>query len=516
MSKNIFNSVKMTKPPVNRFDLSHDVKLSLDMGQLVPIMCMDCVPGDKVTVGCESLLRFAPLVSPVMHRLNVYMHYWFVPKRLLWDNWEKYITNTPLNPAEPGVLPAFPYTTMSAATYTQLADYLGIPNPIGVQTENVSAMPFSAYQLIWNEFYRDQNLIDPTDYKCVDGNNSANAAMLNLQTRAWEHDYFTAALPWAQKGGAVDIPLGTGVVELDPDSSQAGKFVRALDHDYSDVGDVVTSGVEPNANITIDGTAQVYDPTGTLIVNTEATTINDLRRAFRLQEWLEKAARGGSRYIESILAHFGVRSSDKRLQRPEYITGTVSPVVISEVVNTAGLSLDDPAALPQGNMAGHGVSVTSGKYGTYFCEEHGYIMGIMSVMPKTAYQQGIPKHFLKINDPFEHYFPSFANIGEQEVQNRELYAFQGATGDDTFGYVPRYAEYKFEPNRVAGDFRTTLNFWHMGRIFEAPPALNATFVTSDPTNRIFAVSTEENHLYAHVLNKVSAVRKMPKFGTPTF
>ena len=231
-----------------------------------------------------------------------------------------------------------------------------------------------------------------------------------------------------------------------------------------------------------------------------------------MQEWLEKNARGGTRYIESILSHFGVKSSDARLQRPEYITGVKSPVIISEVLNTTG----EDGGLPQGTMAGHGIAVSSGKSGSYYCEEHGFIIGIMSILPKTAYQQGIPKQFLK-KDTLDYYFPSFANIGEQEVKNNELFAYT-ASAEDTFGYVPRYAEYKYMPSRVAGDFRTTLDYWHLGRIFETQPALNQTFIECKPENttRIFAVEDGTDPLFCHVLNKIQAVRPMPKFGTPMF
>ena len=232
-----------------------------------------------------------------------------------------------------------------------------------------------------------------------------------------------------------------------------------------------------------------------------------------MQEWLEKNARGGTRYIENILTHFGVKSSDARLQRPEYITGMKTPVVISEVLNTTGES----SGLPQGNMAGHGVSVGGGYTGKYYAEEHGYIIGIMSVMPKTAYQQGIPKNYLK-TDPTEFFWPSFAHIGEQEVQNQELYAFTN-TATETFGYVPRYAEYKFLSNRVAGDFRTTLDYWHLGRIFNTQPTLSQEFLemdTEDMDARIFAVQSTEDNLYIQVLNKIKAIRPMPVFGTPNF
>lgn len=505
---NIFNSIKLTRPDKNVFDLSHDVKFSSNMGELTPTLVLEAVPGDKFNISCESLLRFAPLVAPVMHRMDVTMHYFFVPNRILWPNWEKFITNT-VDPLT-DLLPAFPTITVKAdgSNRTRVHDYLGIPEiPVGSTTdEDISALPFAAYQKIYSEYYRDQNLMPETFTPLVDGDNTPldNSGLHGLRNRCWEHDYFTAALPFAQKGNAVNLPLGTFQdVPVYKNSTPLGDGT-VLD---GTPDDVLVENVAPTG---VSGVAPDGLFADTSQLNAGSTTINDLRRAFRLQEWLEKAARGGSRYIESILSHFGVKSSDKRLQRPEYITGTKSPVVISEVLNTS-----DTPDNPQGNMAGHGVSVTGGKYGSYYCEEHGYVIGIMSVLPKTAYQQGIPKHFLK-NSPFDFYWPSFANIGEQPVLNKELYAYQGA-GNDTFGYVPRYAEYKFMPSRVAGEFRDSLDFWHMGRIFESVPALNDFFLAANPTERIFAVTdagTEK--LYCHVLHKIKAVRSMPKFGTPTY
>ncbi|QCQ85016.1 major capsid protein [Blackfly microvirus SF02] len=520
MSKNIFNSIQLKRPKSNVFDLTHDVKLSLNMGELVPIACFECVPGDKFKIGCESLLRFMPLISPVMHRFNVSMHYFFVPNRITWDGWEDWISPT----APSGVSTrSFPTITYSEdGNDAALGRYLGLPNLPIFDDRKLSALPLAAYQMIYNEYYRDQNLIDPVNFKLVDGVNDLNTDLYILRKRAWQHDYFTSSLPWAQKGPSVDIPLGE--VTLAEDWFAEEKFPTFRDgNDVYRSGDLIQAAAPEQINATPNAQQLAYDPNGSLEV--QPTTINELRRSFRLQEWLEKNARAGTRYVESILAHFGVKSSDARLNRPEYIYGTKSPVMVSEVLNTAGqntLDPDDPG-LPQGNMAGHAVSITSGNTGSYRCEEHGYIIGIMSVLPNTAYQQGVPKHWLKFENKFQYFWPEFANIGEQPVVNQEVYADLPAgtepnQRDGTFGYVPRFAEYKFEQNRVAGEMRTTLNFWHAGRIFDTQPQLNKAFVEANPTTRIFAVEgfPGDQKLIAHVLNKVTAVRLMPKFGTPTF
>lgn len=510
--KNALNAVKMTRPNNNAFDLTHELKMSCNMGELVPISAMKTVPGDRFRLSCESIVRFAPLVAPVFHRFNVSMHYFFVPNRLVWDGWEDYITYG--GETTGGTIPARPTVTLNTINETRLTDWFGIPPKVTAGDDGdeiVSAIPFAAYNLIFNEYYRDENLVNPLVTALINGDNTANLGALLPRNRAWEADYFTKALPFAQKGSVVDIPLGD--VSLKPAWAGEGTplWRETTGAAAGPNAQVSIQAAPPLINSTGDAGAIAYDPDGTLTVN--ATTINDLRLAIRLQEFLEKNARGGTRYTENILAHFGVRSSDQRMQRPEYITGTHTPVQISEVLNTTGTT-----ELPQGNMAGHGVSVTSGKYGKYFCEEHGYIIGIMSIMPKTAYMQGIPKHFTEIGGPTEaEFWPTFAHLGEQPIFDNEIYAYNNGANVSVFGYTPRYMQYKQIPSLVTGQFRTTLNYWHAAREFSTIPGLNSAFVTSDPTHRIFAVTDpEEDKMFVQVLNKVMAVRPMPVFGTPTF
>lgn len=507
MNQNLFNSIPLKRPNKNVFDLSHDVKLSLDMGQLVPVLAMECVPGDSFSLACDSLLRFQPLIAPVMHRMHVSFHYFFVPNRLLWDNWETFITGGQ-DPVVHTPEPNFPTITYSNDSYNKLIDYMGLPSSSDPARETeVSALPFAAYLKIYDDYYRDQNLIVEQFVPLVDGDNNANFAELTtLRKRAWTHDYFTSALPWAQKGNPVNLPAGN-LPDIAIARNTSGTGATFEIEGVNQPGSVPGDAFVYNAEAPLINDDALYLPSQPIA----ATTINDLRRAFRLQEWLEKNARAGTRYTESILAHFGVKSSDARLQRAEYITGSRSPVQISEVLNTTG----ENGGLPQGNMAGHGISVTTGYKGNYFCEEHGYIMCIMSVIPEPAYQQGIPKHFLK-RDKFDFFWPEFAHIGEQEVLLKELYNDDG-DGDQVFGYVPRSSEYKYMPSRVAGDLKTSLVYWTLSRIFESEPALNQQFVECTPDKRIFAViDPDQNSLISHVYHKIRAVRPMPKFGVPSF
>lgn len=523
---NLFTKVPMKRPPSNVFDLSHDNKLSVQLKQLVPILCMECVPGDNIRISSASLIRMAPMLAPVMHQVSVYHHFFFVPNRLLWDNWEDFTTGGRLGTANP----AHPTLQLNDANYAAfpLWDYLGLLDPQGAD-EAVSAIPMAAYQFIYQEYYRDQNLIPEFNIDLVDGDNAANIGDLSgIRTRSWQHDYFTSALPFTQRGPEATIPLGSsaslqgsGALINDPTGvSRIQRFNNSsfLADDVTFPASALVGGVE-RANVRVTGTDASIDVTGHTTLDLGGTTvdlsgataasINDLRNAVRLQEWLENNARGGSRYTEVIWAHFGVRNPDARLQRPEFICGSANPVKFSEVLQTSSTD----ATTPQANMAGHGISYGQGKRKSYFVKEYGYIIGIQSIMPKTSYYQGIPRHFRKF-DRFDLYWNEFAHIGEQPVYNWELFVDNDGQNDAVFGYAPRYAEYKYLPSGVHGEFRTSLDFWHMARKFATRPNLNAFFLEDlDDANRIFAVPSAEQ-LYCHVYLDIKARRLMPYFGQP--
>lgn len=530
----IFNQVSMPRNKRNKFNLSHDRKFSLKFGVLTPVLCMEVVPSDIISVDTTSVIRFAPMLAPVMHQVNVYTHYFFVPNRIVWENWEDFITGGEDGLAEPE-FPTIGYTSRVG----DLADYLGLGyTELQTSTEPVSAIPFAGYQKIWNDYYRDQNLQDEFDSNLIDGAN-VDWPLAMIRNRAWQHDYFTSALPWTQKGQEVTMPLGAAapIARVDP-----------LENDILFTGTELTgsaapttpwlSGVSPltkapTGDLTIDADQDVdaggsgkvaLDNSYNYYANTQnwyadlgaatAASINDLRRAFALQSWLEKNARGGSRYFEFLQVHFGVKSPDARLQRPEFLGGGKQRVQFSEVLQTSAM---DTEPTPQGNMAGHGIASGKNAGFKYRVVEHGYIFGIMSIMPKPAYQQGTPRHFSKF-DRFDYFFENFEQIGEQPIYNREIYNDNNSSyePEGIFGYTPRYAEYKYLPSTVHGEFKTSLNFWHMGRIFDGPPHLNEDFITMDDAevSRVFAVEDAEK-LYCYLHNKVKAIRPMRYFANPS-
>lgn len=492
---NIFETVRGKRIKRSHFNLSHEKKLSMNMGELVPILVQEAIPGDKFQINSETLVRFAPMVAPVMHRVNAYVHYFFVPNRLLWDYWEDFITGDQ-------ELSAPTWNTPNGwMTAGSIYDYLGMPTHLTTGALPMNTLPLRAYKLIYNEYYRDQDLQPEVDI-------TADAAHAYLFKRAWQKDYFTSARPWAQKGGSVQLPTSTSANYAD-----VGRLYDSLGVPVNNASDVRSDSegylqVDASAE---DGNLRNLDedqPIDALI------DINDLRTAHRLQRWLEKNARAGSRYVEHLLAHFGVLSDDARLQRPEYLGGGKSPVIISEVVNQTGRTSDDTEALPQGSLAGHAINVGNTNQATKYCKEHGWIMGIMSVIPTTNYFQGIPRQLSrKVNT--DYYFPEFAQLGEQEVLNQELYVQATSDDQEVFGYQARYAEYRHGISTVHGDFKDTLKFWHMAREFDSKPVLNYEFVEANPTERIFSVEDNSHKLWVNVYNNVQAARPIPKYNVPS-
>lgn len=521
----LFQQIVGNKPRKNAFDLSHERKFSMDMGELVPMLCEDVIPGDTFQINTEVMIRFAPMLAPIMHRINVYTHFFFVPNRLIWDDWEEFITGGPDGDLAP-IMPTIAiYSGSGWAANGSLADYLGYAT-IALAPENieVNALPFRAYQLIYNEYYRDQNLIDEIIIEKTSGLGVLdNSTQLSKRTRAWEKDYFTSALPWTQRGGEVSLPMGGNApIVFNGDYTKTQRLTDASGNP-SNVSVAHIDNVNVDNGHTLsdsNSNAAWLDPNGTLDVDLEnvtATTIEELRRATKLQQWLERNARGGARYIEQILVHFGVTSSDARLQRPEYLGGGKTPVTISEVLQQSGMSTVGGELInntPQGEMTGHGISVGNSHRFKKFFEEHGQVIGIISVLPKTAYMQGTRKHLMK-TDKFDYFFPEFAQLGEQPVSSKELFN-DYVSEETTFGYQSRFAEYKYIPSSVHGDFKENLNFWHMARDFVSEPVLNGDFVEADPTTRIFSVLEESNQkLWVSIYHNFKAIRPIPKFNNPS-
>lgn len=522
MGNMLFNTVKIKGPKRNKFDLSHEHKLSFYQGDLIPTLVQEVLPGDSFRVNSEVFMRTAPLLAPIMHRVDVRMEYFFVPNRLIWDEWEDFITGGADGESAP-IHPTIVVNNSNKSSYKfregSLWDLMGLPTVDISATVTapmaVNALPFRAYQQIYNDYYRDQNVQDPIPFSKASGPVSSLPELdyhMDRRKRCWEKDYLTSSLPFAQRGPEVLTPVSiqadTVINELTGNPVGASGALSA-----DNVGQLIqTSGIPYNVRLEGDNAA---------------SSINDLRRAYALQRWYEKAARVGSRYVEQLKGFFGVRPSDARLQRAEYLGGGKAPIQISEVMSTVQLTdlnndPTEPVGYPQGHLSGRGVSASGMNGFKRSFEEHGFVIGIISVIPKTAYQQNISRDWKRF-DRFDYAFPEFANIGEQAVMRTEAYwdpILAAEYQEEIFGYQSRYAEYKFKPSRVSGAFRSTLAFWHMGRIFDAEPSLNEAFVVSSPTDRVYAVqgsSTMDpstDQLYAQIYHKVDALRPLPYYGTP--
>lgn len=542
--KNIFQSIATRRPKKSVFDLTHNRKFSFQPGLLYPTLNEEILPGDHWSFDTSALVRFQPMISPVMHQVDVCSYSFFVPCRLTMQRggFETFITGGPRGDGQDyagnTIIPPMCWFSDAGSSASSinvnniiqgtLADYLGIQfgDASGAGAIRLNVMEFIAFWLIWNENFRDQNLspdyvnkypgifqsqgdITPAIYAAMT-DVSDPFDFWNLPHVCWEKDLFTSALPFAQRGQPVETPLsGTAqVTYLDP--SQVIKTSTA------NAGHLVAgTGTQPPVVFEEDVTGTNQPVQIRNIDSVELTsggfTINALRLAARLQEWLEKMARGGSRYVEQILQMWGVVSSDARLQRPEYLGGGKLPVHISEVLQTS-----ENGSTPIAEMAGHGVAAGKQHGWSKTFEEHGFVMSFIFLRPKTAYQQGTRRKFTNRFDKLDWAWPQFAHLGEQTVLTSELYTTMNLAVNNTeFGYQQRYAEYKYIPSTVHGEFRISLNHWQWGRIFAAVPELNQGFVRCDPDPRIFNVIDTTDPLYCIVTNKITAVRPLPYYGEPT-
>ena len=493
------------------FDMSHSWKGTFDAGIIAPVMLQEILPGDTFNVATTAFMRLATPIKPIMDGITADIHYFFVPNRLVWDNWQFFMGERAAPDDDPTTL-AIPTINIPLDVTTQgqtPADFFGLPMQASGAV-SVNTLPFRGINLIWNEWYRNQNLnfslVVPTD----DGPDTPEFLGLNtLLVRHKRADYFTRALPWPQKGDPVYLPLGIEAPVVPNDGTNY--FINSTDQSPIQL----RAGNAPDVGYDGTATAQTdkffIDAHADLTTAT-AATINDIRTAFQIQKLLERDARSGTRYIEIILAHFNVQSPDFRLQRPEYIGGGSGRITINPVASTANVT-----DAPQANLAATGTGVVKARMNHSFTE-HGYLFALMSTRSDLTYQNGIERHWAR-QTRYDYYWPALSHLGEQAIYNKEIF-FDPALSDndDIWGFQERYAEYRYSPGRITGKFRSndpeSLDIWHLAQDFDTRPELASGFnFEGPPVDRVIAVPSEP-HFLVDCWHEVQATRPMPVYAVP--
>jgi hypothetical protein len=489
------------------FNRDHGLKTTFDAGNLIPIFYDEALPGDTFQMDANGFGRLATPINPFMDNLYIETFFFAVPYRLIWDNWEKFCGEQ-TNPGDSTdyLVP----TTTTTATNSTLYDYFGVPTDVALTFNNLCGR---AYNLIYNDWFRDENLQNSVTVDKGDGPDTASN--YTLLKRGKRHDYFTSALPWPQKGDAVALPLGTSAPVLT--DGTVINFNSTVDTANlpMPVGSTANSYFPQATHDTNVGNLKFGNNTGLTADLTDATaaTINQLREAFQIQRLYEKDARGGTRYTEVIQSHFGVTSPDARLQRPEYLGGGKDRINVNPIAQTSSTD----TTTPQGNLSGY---ATTGFMGHKFSKsftEHSVIIGLANVFADLTYQQGLPRHFSR-QTKFDFYWPALAHLGEQSILNKEIYAQGTSTDNSVFGYQERYAEYRYKPSFVTGQMRSnfaqSLDTWHLAQDFGSLPALNASFIEENPpVDRVTAVQNYPN-MILDMYFKLKCARPMPTYGVP--
>ncbi len=520
VSQGHFSQVPNVTIGRSKFNRSHVLKTTFDEGKLIPIFVDEVLPGDSFKLKVTTFTRMATPIFPVMDNLYLETFFFFVPMRLIWDNFQKFMGEQE-NPGDSTdyLIPTYHVDSTShlAVDVGTLGDYFGLPSVANI---SFNILPYRAYWLIWNEWFRDENLQDSAPlYKGDSGrcwmlNSDVNPVVngfhwFECAPRGKRYDYFTSCLPWPQKGPGVELPL-VGNAPVMVDKTNVWPYVKTESGQ-----NVFFSGVSNNVVglHTDNPNSGTNSPLYADLSNVSAATINSLRQAFQLQRYYEKDARGGTRYIEKIKSHFGVTSPDARLQRPEYLGGHCDRININPVVQTS--STDSTS--PQGNLSAFGVSGARYHGFSKSFVEHGYIIGLANVRADLTYQQGLNRMWSR-KTVLDFYWPTFAHLGEQAVLNKEIYAQGTSADDEVFGYQERYGEYRYKPSLITGKFRSTyeqsLDAWHFSQKFENLPTLSNQFIQDHPPiSRCLAVPSEPHFLMDAFFN-LKCVRPMPLFGTP--